>query len=166
MLSLAIYLQVNISELRNAFSLDVIAGFSTYSDSAHRSKLISQSISSLNKQISSAKKQIEELKKIENGHTSEDLETIARHRLTMVKPNEIVYIDIYKKYAIDDSTSDKEDISKTLNQLKDILDKEEAVIDFLIKNKNSWKLEDDTLVFYSKTLSDQYDKLTGELNNI
>ena len=28
------------------------------------------------------------------------------------------YIDIYKKYAIDDSTSDKEDISKTLNQLK------------------------------------------------
>lgn len=76
------------------------------------------------------------------------------------------YIDIYKKYAIDDSTSDKEDISKTLNQLKDILDKEEAVIDFLIKNKNSWKLEDDTLVFYSKTLSDQYEKLTNELNNI
>lgn len=76
------------------------------------------------------------------------------------------YIDIYKKYAIDDSTSDKEDISKTLNQLKDILDKEEAVIDFLIKNKNSWKLEDDTLVFYSKTLSDQYENLTNELNNI
>lgn len=76
------------------------------------------------------------------------------------------YIDIYKKYAIDDSTSDKEDISKTLNQLKDILNKEESVIDFLIKNKNSWKLEDDTLVFYSKTLSDHYEKLTNELNNI
>ena len=54
-------------------------------------------ISSLNKQISSTKKQIEELKKIENGNTSEDLETIARNRLNMVKPNEIVYIDIGKE---------------------------------------------------------------------
>lgn len=54
-------------------------------------------ISSLNKQISSTKKQIEELKKIENGNTSEDLETIARERLNMVKPNEIVYIDIGKE---------------------------------------------------------------------
>lgn len=54
-------------------------------------------ISSLNKQISSTKKQIEELKKIENGNTEEDLETIARTRLNMVKPNEIVYIDIGKE---------------------------------------------------------------------
>ena len=53
-------------------------------------------ISSLNKQISSTKKQIEELKKID-GNTSEDLETIARNRLNMVKPNEIVYIDIGKE---------------------------------------------------------------------
>ena len=42
-------------------------------------------ISSLNKQISSTKKQIK------------DLETIARNRLNMVKPNEIVYIDIGKE---------------------------------------------------------------------
>lgn len=54
-------------------------------------------ISSLNKQISSTKKQIEELKKIENGNIIEDLETIARNRLNMVKPNEIVYIDIGKE---------------------------------------------------------------------
>ena len=37
------------------------------------------------------------VKKIENGKTSEDLETIARNRLNMVKPNEIVYIDIGKE---------------------------------------------------------------------
>nr|WP_317332130.1 septum formation initiator family protein [uncultured Romboutsia sp.] len=54
-------------------------------------------ISSLNKQISSTKKQIEDLKKIENGNTSDDLEAIARNRLNMVKPNEIVYIDIGKE---------------------------------------------------------------------
>jgi len=54
-------------------------------------------ISSLNKQISSIKEQIEDLKKIEDGDTNEDLETIARHRLNMVKPDEIVYIDIGKE---------------------------------------------------------------------
>ena len=54
-------------------------------------------ISSLNKQISSTKKQIEDLKKIENGNKSEDLEAIVRKRLNMVKPNEIVYIDIGKE---------------------------------------------------------------------
>jgi len=54
-------------------------------------------ISSLNKQISSIKEQIEDLKKIEDGDTNEDLETIARDRLNMVKPDEIVYIDIGKE---------------------------------------------------------------------
>lgn len=54
-------------------------------------------ISSLNDQISSTKQEIEDLKKIEDGNTSENLETIARNRLNMVKPNEIVYIDIGKE---------------------------------------------------------------------
>ena len=54
-------------------------------------------ISSLNKQIASTKKEIEELKKVEDGSSEQDLETIARTRLNMVKPNEIVYIDIGKE---------------------------------------------------------------------
>ena len=112
--------------------------------------------------LESSKKSIDEVSAEMDSYFSEEkvLSYIQDKNLTDY------YIDIYKKYAIDDSTSDKKEISKTLEQLKDILNKEEAVIDFLIKNKNSWKLEDDTLVFYSKTLSDQYDKLTGELNNI
>ena len=54
-------------------------------------------ISALNKQIVSTKQQIEELKKIEDGNLNEDLENIVRKRLNMVKPNEIVYIDIGKE---------------------------------------------------------------------
>jgi len=54
-------------------------------------------ISSLNKQIHTTKEQIEELKKIEYGDINNDLEEIARERLNMVKPNEIVYIDIGKE---------------------------------------------------------------------
>ena len=54
-------------------------------------------ISSLNEQISNTKKEIEKLKKVEIGKTGEDLETMARNRLNMVKPNEIIYIDIGKE---------------------------------------------------------------------
>lgn len=54
-------------------------------------------ISLLNKEISATKKEIETLKSIENGNTKEDLESIARNRLNMVKPDEIIYIDIGKE---------------------------------------------------------------------
>ena len=54
-------------------------------------------ISSLNKQIATTKKQIEELKNTEDITVDEDLEAIARNRLNMVKPNEILYIDIGKE---------------------------------------------------------------------
>ena len=54
-------------------------------------------ISLLNEEISTTKKEIEMLKSVENGNTKEDLESIARNRLNMVKPNEIIYIDIGKE---------------------------------------------------------------------
>ena len=54
-------------------------------------------ISLLNKEISATKNEIEMLKSIENGNTKEDLESIARNRLNMVKPDEIIYIDIGKE---------------------------------------------------------------------
>ena len=54
-------------------------------------------ISLLNKEISATKKEIEMLKSIENGNTKEDLESIARNRLNMVNPDEIIYIDIGKE---------------------------------------------------------------------
>ena len=57
-------------------------------------------ISSLNKQIVKTKQEIEELKKIRYGNLDDDLENLARSRLNMVKPNEIIYIDnfiVFKK---------------------------------------------------------------------
>lgn len=54
-------------------------------------------ISLLNKEISATKKEIEMLKSVENGNTKEDLESIVRNRLNMVKPDEIIYIDIGKE---------------------------------------------------------------------
>lgn len=55
-------------------------------------KAYNSEIKSLSKQIEQADKEIEELKSIESGQSEEDLESIARIRLNMVKPNEIIYM--------------------------------------------------------------------------
>lgn len=54
-------------------------------------------IASLNDQIQNTKVQISDLKKTENSSMNGDLESIARNRLNMVKPNEIVYIDVNRE---------------------------------------------------------------------
>ncbi|MBO3444060.1 septum formation initiator family protein [Clostridium sp. CCUG 7971] len=51
-------------------------------------------IASLNKQISETKEEIKNLKKVDN---TQDLETVARERLNMVKPDETIYIDMGRR---------------------------------------------------------------------
>lgn len=54
-------------------------------------------IASLNNQIQNTKSQISDLKRMENKNLNGDLESIARNRLNMIKPNEIVYIDVNRE---------------------------------------------------------------------
>lgn len=51
-------------------------------------------IANLNKEIDNTKVEIENLKKIGN---TLDLETAARNRLNMVKPDEIIYVNIQRR---------------------------------------------------------------------
>lgn len=79
-------------------------------------------------------------------------------------------VELYKKYTINSEDSsleqDRKEMKDTLNQLKTLFDKQQEIIDFLAKNKRSWKMEKDNLVFYSQSLSNQYNKLVEELNAI
>lgn len=54
-------------------------------------------IASLNTKIEETKLEIEKLKDMQNSELNENLESIARNRLNMVKPNEIIYIDTNKE---------------------------------------------------------------------
>lgn len=79
------------------------------------------------------------------------------------------YLELYKNYTTNSSSDleqDREEILGSLTQIKNLFDKQEEIINFLVKNKNSWELEDDTLVFYSESLSEQYDELISELEKI
>ena len=51
-------------------------------------------IANLNKEIKDTKA---EIKKLEKVGSSQDLETSARNRLNMLKPGEIVYVDIKRR---------------------------------------------------------------------
>lgn len=79
-------------------------------------------------------------------------------------------VELYKKYTINSEDSsleqDRKEIADTLNQLKTLFNKQQEIIDFLTKNKRSWKIENNSLVFYSQSLSNQYNKLVEELNAI
>lgn len=55
-------------------------------------KEYSLEIDKLNKQIEDYDKEIEELRAIESSQDENDLESVVRRRLNMVKPNETVYI--------------------------------------------------------------------------
>lgn len=54
-------------------------------------------ISSLNAKIEKTKLEIEKLEGIQNNELNNNLESIARNRLNMVKSNEIIYIDTNKE---------------------------------------------------------------------
>lgn len=70
-------------------------GFSTVSGAIYQSIKIKEyknDINTLNNQLKITQQQIDELKNIETLKDKENLEEVARLKLNMVKPDEIVYI--------------------------------------------------------------------------
>lgn len=72
------------------------------------------------------------------------------------------YTDLYKELALSDETTqqDEEQIAEALDSVIELLNKEEAVIDFLIAHKGEWQVqEDNTISFRSNNLTNQYNDL-------
>ncbi len=89
--------------------------------------------------------------------------------LSYIKDTELdeYYTNLYKKYTIGDNLSEmesaKDDIVKNLNDVKALIENEEEIVNFLAKNKRSWKIENDQLVFYSEILSNQYNEIVSKI---
>ena len=79
------------------------------------------------------------------------------------------YIDLYKKYTVADNESSseiadtKKELTDSLNDFKKLINQEQEIINFLVKNKRSWKIENDEIVFYSQTLVDKYNSLINDI---
>ena len=92
--------------------------------------------------------------------------------LSYIKDMELdeYYTDLYKKYTLGDNLSEMEsardEIIKNLNNVKALIENEEETVDFLVTNKGSWETENDQLVFYSDSLSKQYNDIIAKINEL
>lgn len=82
------------------------------------------------------------------------------------------YTNLYRDYTVINSNdtesnseiaNTKKELTNSLNEFKQLINKEQEIIDFLVKNKRSWKIENDEIVFYSQTLVDKYNNLINEI---
>ena len=80
------------------------------------------------------------------------------------------YTDFYKKYVLGDNLDEmktaKEQIEKSLKDVKTLIEVYEEIINFLAENKESWEVENDQVVFESETLVSQYNALVAKLSEI
>ena len=82
------------------------------------------------------------------------------------------YTNLYRDYTVIDSNdtesnseiaNTKKELTNSLNEFKQLINKEQEIIDFLAKNKRGWKIENNEIVFYSQSLLDKYNSLIDEI---
>lgn len=76
------------------------------------------------------------------------------------------YIDFYKTLAFSSEaeiTKNKQEIEQNINVVIDTLNVYDEVIDFLIENKNDWKIDGEYIIFSTDELSNQYNELLLKL---
>ena len=76
------------------------------------------------------------------------------------------YEDIYNKEIkgyINSEENQDETVKDAINDVIDVLTVSEKIINFLSENKGSWEIEDDSIVFDTEKLSDEYEKLAEEI---
>lgn len=79
---------------------------------------------------------------------------------------ESYYEDIYNreiKGYINVEENNDSTVKDSINEVIDVLTTSEKIINFLSENKGSWSIEDDSIVFDTQKLSDEYEKLTSEI---
>ena len=76
------------------------------------------------------------------------------------------YEDLYKneiKVYINQEERDDKTVEESINDVISVLSTSEKIINFLSENKGKWEIEEDSIVFETQKLSDEYDKLTSEI---
>ena len=76
------------------------------------------------------------------------------------------YEEIYNKEIqgyINLEEKEGDTLKDSIDDVIDVLTISEKVINFLSENKDSWEIEDDSIVFDTEELSDEYDNLISEI---
>ena len=75
------------------------------------------------------------------------------------------YTDLYKEEVVGDMETAESDgiVEKSIDEVISILNTSEEILNLLSENKDSWEIDEDTIVFSSESLSDQYNELVDTL---
>lgn len=75
------------------------------------------------------------------------------------------YTDLYKEEFVGDMETSESDgiVESSIDEVISILNTSEEILNLLSENKDSWEIDEDTIVFSSESLSDQYNELVDTL---
>ena len=75
------------------------------------------------------------------------------------------YTDLYKEEVVGDIETAEGDgiVEKSIDEVISILNTSEEILNLLSENKDSWEIYEDTIVFSSESLSDEYNELVDTL---
>ena len=74
------------------------------------------------------------------------------------------YIEFYKDEMIGEIEEDTT-VENSMDEVINLLKYSEDVIDFLVENKGKWQIDGENIVFESRELSDEYNKLIDKVIN-
>lgn len=77
------------------------------------------------------------------------------------------YQDFYKDEVVGnlDKTKEDDEVISSINDLITLIDQETDVINFLVKNKDAWTIEDSAISFTTDDLIDAYNNLIGKISD-
>ena len=108
----------------------------------------------------------EELQNLKNEYTSLFTEEKIMSYINNKNVDEY-YIDFYKDELMGIPEKEDQTVEREIDGVIKILDSSNTIIDFLINNKDNWKIENENIVFANQELTNEFlENIDNMLNNI
>ena len=145
-----IKLNIELSQIVNNGELSTMLTSNNYQEDGQEFTKTKEYISSTTQRLEEMKKEYEEYMSTEKVMSYIEKENVDEY-----------YVELYKTIM---GESSYEEISSSIDQLIDVLNKSNNIIDFLIENKGSWEIQDDMIVFSTNEQIEEYNNLIAQLS--
>ena len=146
-----IKLNIELSQIVNNGELSTMLTSNNYQEDGPEFTKTKEYISSTTQRLEEMKQEYEEYMSTEKVMSYIEKENVDEY-----------YVELYKTIM---GESSYEEISSSIDQLIDVLNKSNNIIDFLIESKGSWEIQDDMIVFSTNEQIEEYNNLISQLSD-
>lgn len=146
-----IKLNIELSQIVNNGELSTMLTSNNYQEDGPEFTKTKEYISSTTQRLEEMKQEYEEYMSTEKVMSYIEKENVDEY-----------YVELYKTIM---GESSYEEISSSIDELIDVLNKSNDIIDFLIENKGSWEIQDDMIVFSTNEQIEEYNNLISQLSD-